>query len=217
MAYKKLRVLVDSGCIFIGHGLAKDFRIISGFISNLHRQSSLITPATDIFVPPEQVIDTVDVYHLQARQRKLSLRFLSWAILKQHIQTDTHDSIEDARSALLLYKMFQEYEEQGIFDEKLEELYRIGKQYVSVALSEENSKLIGLTRTGNHPRLLELSNPHLYSHNNKQCYRHSCNTSLVNRICSRRSCYLHKHITPSYNNNSDNILTTSNYKVTAGA
>lgn len=29
VAYKKLRMLVDLGCIFIGHGLNKDFRIIS--------------------------------------------------------------------------------------------------------------------------------------------------------------------------------------------
>jgi hypothetical protein len=29
VAYKKLRLMVDSGCIFIGHGLAKDFRTIS--------------------------------------------------------------------------------------------------------------------------------------------------------------------------------------------
>lgn len=29
VAYKKLRLLVDLGCIFIGHGLNKDFRIIS--------------------------------------------------------------------------------------------------------------------------------------------------------------------------------------------
>lgn len=29
VAYKKLRVLIDRGCIFIGHGLSKDFRIIS--------------------------------------------------------------------------------------------------------------------------------------------------------------------------------------------
>jgi PAB-dependent poly(A)-specific ribonuclease subunit 2 len=31
LVYKKLRVLVDRGCIFIGHGLSKDFRIISMF------------------------------------------------------------------------------------------------------------------------------------------------------------------------------------------
>ena len=29
IVYKKLRVLVDRGCVFIGHGLSKDFRIIS--------------------------------------------------------------------------------------------------------------------------------------------------------------------------------------------
>ncbi|TDL27635.1 hypothetical protein BD410DRAFT_782767 [Rickenella mellea] len=111
VAYKKLRLLVDLGCIFIGHGLAKDFRIIN------------------LFVPPHQVIDTVDVYFIKARQRRLSLRFLSWIVLKQNIQQDTHDSIEDARSALMLYKAFQEFESQGIFDEKLDELYREGKQY----------------------------------------------------------------------------------------
>jgi PAB-dependent poly(A)-specific ribonuclease subunit 2 len=29
VAYKKLRLLVDLECVFIGHGLNKDFRIIS--------------------------------------------------------------------------------------------------------------------------------------------------------------------------------------------
>ncbi|KAF8590468.1 hypothetical protein K439DRAFT_1329688 [Ramaria rubella] len=111
VAYKKLRLLVDLGCIFIGHGLAKDFRTIN------------------IFVPHEQVIDTVDLYFLKERQRKLSLRFLSWFVLGENIQTDTHDSIEDARSALMLYKAYHEFEGQGIFDEKLEELYREGRRY----------------------------------------------------------------------------------------
>jgi hypothetical protein len=64
------------------------------------------------------------------RQRRLSLRFLSWAILQEHIQQDTHDSIEDARSALRLYKKYHEFEEEGVFDQKLEELYRTGKEYV---------------------------------------------------------------------------------------
>jgi PAB-dependent poly(A)-specific ribonuclease subunit 2 len=44
---------------------------------------------------------------------------------------DTHDSIEDARSTLMLYKAYQEFEEINIFDQKLEELYRAGRQYVS--------------------------------------------------------------------------------------
>ncbi|KAJ6546999.1 ubiquitin carboxyl-terminal hydrolase-domain-containing protein [Mycena capillaripes] len=111
LVYKKLRLLVDRGCIFIGHGLSKDFRIIN------------------IFVPPEQVIDTVDLYFLRARQRRLSLRFLSWFVLHENIQTDTHDSIEDARSALNLYKAYHDFEEQGVFDQKLEELYKEGRQY----------------------------------------------------------------------------------------
>ncbi|KDR81497.1 hypothetical protein GALMADRAFT_239478 [Galerina marginata CBS 339.88] len=111
LVYKKLRLLVDCGCIFIGHGLSKDFRIIN------------------IYVPPEQVIDTVDLYFLKSRQRRLSLRFLSWYILGEHIQTDTHDSIEDARSALRLYNAYQQFEEQGIFDQKLEEIYREGRQF----------------------------------------------------------------------------------------
>jgi hypothetical protein len=81
-------------------------------------------------VPPEQVIDTVDLYFLKSRQRRLSLKFLSWFVLHENIQIDTHDSIEDARSTLMLYKAYHEFEEQNIFDQKLEELYKAGRQYV---------------------------------------------------------------------------------------
>lgn len=87
--------------------------------------------APDIFVPPEQVIDTVDLYFIKERQRRISLRFLTWFILQQDIQQETHDSIEDARSALLLYKSYQEMEEDHSFDEKLDELYRVGRENVS--------------------------------------------------------------------------------------
>lgn len=41
-----------------------------------------------------------------------------------------HDSIEDARSALNLYKAYHDFEDQGIFDQKLEELYKEGRLYV---------------------------------------------------------------------------------------
>ncbi|KAJ3807230.1 ubiquitin carboxyl-terminal hydrolase-domain-containing protein [Lentinula aff. lateritia] len=111
VVYKKLRLLVDRGCIFIGHGLSKDFRIIN------------------IFVPPEQVIDTVDLFFIKARQRRLSLRFLSWYLFREVIQTETHDSIEDAHFALKLFKKYNEFEGEGIFDQKLEEIYKEGRQY----------------------------------------------------------------------------------------
>lgn len=104
LVYKKLRRLVDCGCIFIGHGLSKDFRIISMIIHPLPTMAIvwLTLFLQDIYVPPERVIDTVDLYFLKSRQRRLSLRFLSWFILGEHIQTDNHDSIEDARSVLMM-------------------------------------------------------------------------------------------------------------------
>ncbi|KAI8997062.1 ubiquitin carboxyl-terminal hydrolase-domain-containing protein [Pilobolus umbonatus] len=108
VAYKKLRLLVDLGCIFIGHGLNKDFRIIN------------------LLVPPEQIIDTVDIYHIRNRQRKISLRFLAWHLLHQEIQSETHDSIEDARTALVLYKKYLEYKENNTFGQILEEVYEAG-------------------------------------------------------------------------------------------
>jgi PAB-dependent poly(A)-specific ribonuclease subunit 2 len=49
-AYKKLRMLVDLGCIFIGHGLLKDFRTIN------------------ILLPSNQVIDTVDIFRLEGQR-----------------------------------------------------------------------------------------------------------------------------------------------------
>ncbi|KAG8769786.1 poly(A)-specific ribonuclease [Ceratobasidium sp. 428] len=109
-AYKKLRLLIDLGCIFIGHGLSKDFRIIN------------------IAVPKEQVLDTVDIYFLKERQRRIGLRFLSWYLLRQTIQIDTHNSIEDARAALLLYKLYIKLEEERQFDETLDEIYREGRK-----------------------------------------------------------------------------------------
>ncbi|KAJ2956748.1 hypothetical protein NQZ79_g7424 [Umbelopsis isabellina] len=110
IAYKKLRLLVDLGCIFIGHGLKSDFRIIN------------------ILVPPEQVIDTLDIYYMRNRQRKISLRFLAWALLELDIQQVTHNSIEDAKTALLLYKKYLELRENGTFGKVLEDIYEMGRK-----------------------------------------------------------------------------------------
>jgi PAB-dependent poly(A)-specific ribonuclease subunit 2 len=112
VAYKKLWLLLNLGCIFVGHGLIKDFRTI-----NIH-------------VPKAQVIDTVDLFYIKARQRKLSLRFLAWLLLKEDIQAETHDSIEDARTALKLWRKYRAYKEEGegVLEEKLEWIYRRGAE-----------------------------------------------------------------------------------------
>ncbi|KAK3349906.1 ubiquitin carboxyl-terminal hydrolase-domain-containing protein [Lasiosphaeria hispida] len=109
MAYKKLWVLLNLDCKFLGHGLKQDFRVIN------------------IQVPRRQVIDTIELFYLPSRLRKLSLAFLAWYLLKEDIQLETHDSIEDARTALKLYRKYLEYEDAGIFLQMLEDIYRAGR------------------------------------------------------------------------------------------
>lgn len=94
------------------------------------------------------MIDTVDLYFMKSRQRRLSLRFLSWYILGEHIQTETHDSIEDARSALRLYNAYHEFEADDMFDQKLEEIYREGRQYVCQIFSPLFMNLVHICAAG---------------------------------------------------------------------
>lgn len=108
IAYKRLWVLLNLGCKFIGHGLKGDFRVIN------------------IQVPKAQIIDTIDLFYQKNYRRKLSLKFLAWYLLKEGIQVDTHDSIEDARIALKLYKKFLEFDDAGITRMMLNEIYRAG-------------------------------------------------------------------------------------------
>ncbi|KAI1434270.1 PAB-dependent poly(A)-specific ribonuclease subunit PAN2 [Xylaria sp. CBS 124048] len=108
VAYKKIWTLLNLGCKFLGHGLKQDFRVIN------------------IYVPKTQVIDTSDLFFIKERLRKLSLQFLAYTILKEDIQLHTHDSIEDARTALRLYRKYQEYQEAGILDTMLQEIYAKG-------------------------------------------------------------------------------------------
>jgi PAB-dependent poly(A)-specific ribonuclease subunit 2 len=109
LVYKKLWILLNLGCKFLGHGLKQDFRVI-----NIH-------------VPKVQVIDTIDRFFLKSRLRKLSLAFLAWYLLKEDIQLETHDSIEDSRTALKLYKKYLEFQDAGILETMLQDIYRAGR------------------------------------------------------------------------------------------
>ncbi|XP_051913927.1 PAN2-PAN3 deadenylation complex catalytic subunit PAN2 isoform X1 [Hippocampus zosterae] len=110
--YLKLRFLIDTGVRFVGHGLQKDFRVIN------------------LLVLKDQVIDTVYLFHLP-RKRMISLRFLAWYFLDLSIQGETHDSIEDARTALQLYRKYLEVSRGGGPDQVrkvLKGLYEKGRQ-----------------------------------------------------------------------------------------
>jgi len=109
-AYKKLWVLLNLGCKFLGHGLKQDFRV------------------TNIHIPKSQVIDTIDLFYDKTLgHRRISLAFLAWSLLKEEIQLETHDSIEDARTALKLYRKYLEFQDAGIFKTMLQSVYDKGK------------------------------------------------------------------------------------------
>jgi len=112
--YKKLWVLLNLGCKFIGHGLKSDFRTI-----NIH-------------VPESQVIDTQELFSLGSRaRRKLSLRFLAWLLLREDIQSSGpeagHNSIEDAATALKLWRKYLEFVDAGILESMIDEIWVKGK------------------------------------------------------------------------------------------
>jgi PAB-dependent poly(A)-specific ribonuclease subunit 2 len=110
VAYKKLWILLNLGCKFLGHGLKQDFRV------------------TNIHLPRSQVIDTQELFFVKSRLRKLSLAFLAWSVLKEDIQLETHDSIEDARTALKLYRKYEEYQDAGILNIILNDIYKTGRE-----------------------------------------------------------------------------------------
>ena len=121
-AYLKLRLLVDRGCVFVGHGLKTDFRILN------------------IFVPPNQIIDTVTIFY-QPKSRMIGLRFLANFLLCHDMQQDTRDSIEDAKAAYALYNKALELksdEDKNTFGRKIYEFGRKTDWKLGVAPTNES-------------------------------------------------------------------------------
>ncbi|KAJ2777998.1 poly(A)-specific ribonuclease [Coemansia interrupta] len=111
--YKKLRLLVDSRCIIIGHGLKHDFRVCN------------------IVVPPAQQRDTMVLFRTSAHIRPIALRFLYWFFYQKSIQTGEHSSVEDAQATLKVYESYaksvNEDPEHGI-SSVLDIIYSLGGQ-----------------------------------------------------------------------------------------
>lgn len=110
IAYKKLWLLLNLGCVFVGHGLSKDFLEIN------------------MYVPREQIIDTVDLFHQRDNPRRLRLAMLAELLLREEVQTGNHDSIEDARAALRLWRKYQEFDDAGIVEQIINKAYRDAKR-----------------------------------------------------------------------------------------
>ena len=118
VAYKKLWLLLNLGCTFVGHGLASDFRKVN------------------IQVPQHQTIDTQYLYLVPGKNRRFSLRYLAWAVFREYIQEEDdrvegtvrggHDSIEDAHMALRLWRKFEEWQDAGLVGKMVEDIYKKG-------------------------------------------------------------------------------------------
>ncbi|KAJ1734369.1 poly(A)-specific ribonuclease [Coemansia sp. Benny D160-2] len=114
-AYKKLRLLVDSGCIIIGHGLKHDFRVCN------------------IVVPASQQRDTMTLFQSPQHIRPIALRFLHWFFYMKNIQSGEHSSVEDAQSALKVYENYRRCAETGDDDiggieDILDQIYEAGSR-----------------------------------------------------------------------------------------
>ncbi|PIA13146.1 hypothetical protein COEREDRAFT_49789 [Coemansia reversa NRRL 1564] len=109
--YKKLRLLVDSKCVFIGHGLKHDFRVCN------------------ISVPIALQRDTMLLFQSPSHIRPISLRFLYWYFYRKSIQTREHSSVEDAQATLKVYESYCKCIDGGpddAIESVLDAIYTVG-------------------------------------------------------------------------------------------
>ena len=106
--YLKLRALADRNVIFVGHGLSQDFRVMNLNIVN------------------GRFVDTLELFQKNS-SRKLSLRFLAYHVLRERVQETSHDSIEDARTSLRLFRAYQDLRSTKKFDSFMDHLLQVGQ------------------------------------------------------------------------------------------
>ncbi len=58
----------------------------------------------------------------------MGLRFLAAHVLGLRVQEDTHDSIEDARTALALLNEHRALQQRGTLKQTIDRLYDVGQQ-----------------------------------------------------------------------------------------
>ncbi|CAB3403165.1 unnamed protein product [Caenorhabditis bovis] len=104
--FLKIMVLIERGCIFVGHALNNDFSVL-----NIH-------------VPDEQIIDTVNLFRLDS-QRLLSLQLLAFQLLGDKIQEESHDSVVDAQYAMKVYRKYEELKQNGQLKAEMRRLYDV--------------------------------------------------------------------------------------------
>lgn len=121
-ATRRLWILMNLDCKFVGHALMNDFRTIN------------------LQVPREQIIDTLELFYDKdlSGRRRLSLKFLVWALLGERVQTGNHDSIEDAMAALRLYDKYKELVEKNELRSALKDVYSKAQKYGFKVPYEDN-------------------------------------------------------------------------------
>ena len=79
---------------------------------------------------------------------------MAWYLLKEDIQLGTHDSIEDARTALRLYGKFEEYRDAAVLETILLDIYKTGREmnYKAPARVKEGGEVLLRSET---PEILE--------------------------------------------------------------
>uniref|UniRef100_A0A0K0F609 Exonuclease domain-containing protein n=1 Tax=Strongyloides venezuelensis TaxID=75913 RepID=A0A0K0F609_STRVS len=103
VAYMKILYLVEHSFHFIGHGLCNDFNVLNIWVNEI------------------QYSDTVKLCRLQLKPM-LPLKKLAFKFLDKVVQKDTHDSIEDAKTALQVYRKYETLKEHEI-NEYLNDIY----------------------------------------------------------------------------------------------